>query len=79
MTRITANEALLGQLNAGRLEAEVCDASGRRVGYFLPEDVYRQLVCRWANTQVTDEELKRCQMETESYTTAEILDRLRAL
>jgi hypothetical protein len=79
MTRITVNEALLAQLGAGHQEAELCDAKGRRVGYFMPEEVYRQLVCRWANAQVTDEELERCQNESESYTTAEVLDRLRSL
>jgi hypothetical protein len=79
MTRITVNEALLGQLRAGDEEAELCDSMGRRVGYFLPEQVYRLLVCRWANAQVTDEELERCRQETESYTTAEVLDRLRSL
>jgi hypothetical protein len=79
MTRITVNEALLGQLGAGREEAELCDSMGRRVGYFLPEDVYRQLVCGWANSQVTDDELERCQKESESYTTAEVLERLRNL
>ncbi|MCI0331850.1 MAG: hypothetical protein L0228_01330 [Planctomycetes bacterium] len=79
MTRITVNEALLGQLVAGREEAEVCDSTGRRVGYFLPEEVYRQLVCRWANAQVTNEELERCRKESESYTTAEVLERLRNL
>lgn len=79
MTRITVNEALLGQLGAGRQEAELCDSTGRRVGYFLPDEVYRQLVCRWANAQVTDEELERCRQEIESFTTAEVLDRLRNL
>lgn len=79
MTRITVNEALLGQLGAGREEAELCGPMGRRVGYFLPEEVYRQLVCRWANAQVSDEELERCRKESESYTTAEVLERLRNL
>jgi hypothetical protein len=79
MTRVTVNEALLGQLGAGQVEAEVCDAAGRRVGYFLPDAVYRQLVCRWANAQVTDDELERCRQETESFTTTEVLDRLRSL
>jgi hypothetical protein len=79
MTRVTVNEALLGQLGAGQVEAEVCDAAGRRVGYFLPDAVYRQLVCRWANAQVTDEELERCRRENESFTTAEVLARLQNL
>ena len=58
MTRITVNQALLGQLGSGRQEAELCDSAGRRVGYFLPDEVYRQLVCRWANAQVSQEELE---------------------
>ena len=79
MTRITVNDALLGQLTAGRSEAELCDASGRRVGYFLPDDVYHQLVYRWANAHVTDEELNRCRLESESFTTAEVLARLKSI
>jgi hypothetical protein len=79
MTRITVNEGLLDQLGSGTCEAELYDATGRRVGYFLPDAVYRELVCRWANAQVTDEELDRCRAETESYTTAEVLERLRSL
>jgi hypothetical protein len=79
MTRITVNDVLLGQLDAGRAEAELCDASGKRVGYFLPDHVYRELVCRWANTQVSDETLERCRRETQSFTTAEVLEHLRSL
>jgi len=79
MTRITVNDVLLNQLGSGREEAELCDSSGRRVGYYLPDEVYRQLVCRWANAQVSDDDLKRCRDESASYSTAEVLDRLRIL
>lgn len=79
MTRIIVNDTLLGQLDAGRAEAEVCDASGKRVGYFLPDHVYRQLACRWANAQVTNDELETCRRESESFTTAEIPERLNSL
>ena len=79
MTRITVNEAQLGQLGTGQEEAELYDPSGRRLGYFLPEHLYRELVCRWANAQVSEEELERCRQETESYTTAQVLDHLRRL
>jgi hypothetical protein len=79
MTRITVNDALLGQLDAGRTEAELCDSSGKRVGYFLPDHVYRELVCRWANTQVSDDVLERCRRETRSFTAAEVLEHLRSL
>jgi hypothetical protein len=79
MTRITVNDDLVGQLGLKREEAELCDSSGRRLGYFIPDAVYRQLVCRWANAQVSDEELERCRRETESLTTAEVLEHLRKL
>jgi hypothetical protein len=79
MTRITVNESFLGQLSSEREEAELCDPSGRRLGYFLPDQVYRELVCRWANAQVSDEELERSRQESESYTTAEVLEHLRDL
>jgi hypothetical protein len=75
MTRITVNESFLGQLGSER-EAELCDPSGRRLGYFLPEQVYRELLYRWANAQVSDEELESARKETESYTTAEVLEHL---
>ncbi len=37
--------------------AELFDAAGHRLGYFLSDEAYRRLVCQWANTQVSDEEL----------------------
>jgi len=79
MTRITLNDAMLGLLGEGQEEAELYDAAGNRLGYFLSDEAYRRLVCRWANTQVSDEELERCRQETESFTTAEVLDHLRNL
>jgi hypothetical protein len=79
MTRITVNEAMLGVLGAAADEAELFDPAGRRLGYYLSDEAYRRLVCRWANAQVTDDELERCQKETESFTTAEVLDHLRNL
>ncbi|HEY4234830.1 MAG TPA: hypothetical protein VGM76_15465 [Lacipirellulaceae bacterium] len=79
MTHITINDAIVGLLGSTPGEAELFDASGHRLGYFLSDEAYRRLVCRWANAQVSDEELERCRQETESYTTAEVLDRLRSL
>jgi hypothetical protein len=79
MTRITVDDALLRQIGTVIEEAELFDSSGRRVGYFLPEEVYRHLVCRWANAQVSNEELERCRQESESFTTAEVLEHLRSL
>ena len=79
MTRITVSDAVVGALGTAPEEAELYDAAGHRLGYFLSDEAYRRLVCRWANTQVSDEELERCRQETESFTTAEVLERLRNL
>ena len=79
MTRVTVSDAVIGALGSQADEVELYDSSGHRVGYFLSDQAYRRLVCRWANTQVSDEELDRCRHETESYSTAEVLERLRDL
>lgn len=79
MTRITVNDAMVGALGAAPAEAELFDPSGQRLGYYLSDEAYRRLVCRWANTQVSDAELERCRQETENYTTAEVLEHLRNL
>jgi hypothetical protein len=79
MTRITVNDALVGLLGPTPEEAELYDTAGHRLGYFMSDEAYRRLVCRWANTQVSDEELQRCRQETESLTTAEVLEHLRKL
>jgi hypothetical protein len=77
MTRITLVNSMAGLLGTAREEAELFDTSGHRLGCFLSDEAYRRLVCRWANAQVSDEELERCRQETESYTTAEVLERFR--
>ncbi len=79
MTRITVSDAIVGALGRAPGEAELIDSSGHRLGYFLSDEAYRRLVCQWANTQVSDEELERCRQESESYSTAEVLQRLPSL
>jgi len=57
-------------------EAELCDETGRTVGHFLSEHAYRRLLYKWANAQVTDEELQRRLHEPGGCTLAEIRARL---
>ena len=78
MTRITVNDAVVGALGSAPEEAELYDVAGHRLGYFLSDQAYRRLVCRWANTQVSDEELELCRQESESFSTAEVLARLQS-
>jgi hypothetical protein len=79
MTRITVSDVVIGALGPAREEAELLDSTGQRVGFFLSDQAYRRLVCRWANTQVSEEELERCRHESESFSTAEVLERLKSL
>ena len=57
-------------------EAELCDQSGRTLGRFLSEQVYRRLRYDWANAQVTDEELQRRFQQPGGRSLAEIWARL---
>lgn len=79
MTRVTVSDAVVGALGIAPEEAELYDAAGHRLGYFLSDQAYRRLVCRWANTQFSDEELDRCRQESESFSTAEVLAHLQSL
>jgi hypothetical protein len=79
MTRITIDDALRGSLGRAGDEAELVDASGHRFGYYLTDEAYSRLVCRWANLQVSEPELEQARRETTSFTTAEVLERLRSL
>ena len=79
MTRITINEAMRGEFGAAPGEAELFDVAGHRLGYYLSDETYKRLVCRWANAQISDDELERCRQEAETFSTAEVLDHLKSL
>ena len=55
----------------------VCDKSGQVVGHYLPVDAYNRLVCQWAGSQVTTEELRRRMEEKGGRTLSEIWADLR--
>jgi hypothetical protein len=57
-------------------EAELCDQSGRRVGHFLSEKLYRRLLYDWANAQISAEELERRRQQPGGRALAEIWARL---
>lgn len=57
-------------------EVELYDESGRSVGHFLSEEVYRRLLYDWANAQITDEELQRRQRQPGGRTLTEIWARM---
>jgi len=57
-------------------EVELCDESGRKIGHFLSEGLYRRLVYDWANAQISNEELERRRQQPGGCTLAEIWARL---
>jgi len=54
MTRVVLDEAVQAKLRDVD-EVEFVDRSGRNVGHFLSEKVYRRLVYDWANARISDE------------------------
>ena len=75
MNRLMIDEGVRAQL-ANRDEVELCDQSGRKVGHFLSEELYRRLLFDWANAQISDEELERRRRQPGGRTLAEIWARL---
>jgi hypothetical protein len=60
-------------------DAQVCDASGRPLGHFLSEELYRRLLYDWAHAQISEEELDRRRQTPGGRKLSEILARLQAL
>jgi len=76
MTRIVADLDLKTRLRDFSVALEICDESGRTVGFFHPGAVHDPSVYEWAKGEFTDEELERSRRDPVSYTTAEVLEHL---
>lgn len=61
---IVLDNDLKAKLNGLSETVPVCEPDGTTVGQFVPQDEYLRLLYRWANDQVTDEELDRASRET---------------
>ena len=72
MGKITLDEALRSKLNGLTEELEVCDETGRQVGFFLPRAVYQEMLASWSRTWVSDEELACLSLQTGGRPLAEI-------
>lgn len=75
MEKVILDAAILARLGHLDSHLELCDEEGRTVGYYVPAtdpDMYR-----WAEAQVSVEELDRRRREPVGRTTAEVLERLR--
>jgi hypothetical protein len=76
MSRIILNPQLRSQLNGLQDQVEFCDESGKTVGHFLPEPLYREFLVAWSKAHLSDEELERRRQEPRGRTLAEILQSL---
>ncbi len=85
MSKVTVDQTLLSKLNGLNCQIQLCDASGKILGFFIPveefeklvriED-YENLVREWAKLKFPPEELERRAKEPGERTTAEVLARL---
>ena len=75
---IIADEAMRAKLNHHDEPAMICTADGTVIGYFTPATPHGKLKLE---PQISEEEIARRFADTTSptYTTAEVLERLRSL
>ena len=57
MNTIQIDDALRAKLNGMTENVVVYDETGKTVGYFVPDALFKKLVYAWMDSQVTDEEL----------------------
>jgi hypothetical protein len=76
MNRITLDQTMRSKPGDVSKQSEICDEQGKVVGYYLPLVADGPSLYRWAEAQVTPEELERRAREPGGKTTAEILERL---
>lgn len=78
MSQIILDDDLKAKLNGLNRTVAVCDADGKTVGQFVPQDEYMKLLYAWAKTAVTDEELDEARRSGPGRPLSEILKRLGA-
>jgi hypothetical protein len=73
MNRITLDTPLRERLNGLKEPFEVFDEQGRKIGLFLPEEVYRSLLYRLAEAQCpfSAEQLQSMRQEANGQTLAD--------
>ncbi len=76
MSRVTVDERLRTTLNGLSGATEVCDETGRLLGYFVAPEVYHRLQGAWLQCPYTDEELQKHMQEAGGSTLAEIWRRM---
>jgi hypothetical protein len=72
MERIVLDPQLRSRLNGLDEHVEVCDETGKTLGHFLPERLYREFLVAWSRFHLPDDELQRRRQEPRGRTLAEI-------
>jgi hypothetical protein len=72
MSRVILDSQLRSKLNGLTEQVEFCDESGKIVGRFVPESLYRELLVPWSKAHLADEELAHRRQEPRGRTLAEI-------
>ena len=76
MQKVVLDSDMISRLGVGH-NLELCDASGRTFGFFVPAGKRKVSLHEWAAMQFTDEELEKARNEPGGRTTQEVLQRLR--
>lgn len=76
MSPVILDDALRSRLNGLSEPVPVCEADGRTVGHFLPEDLYLKWLYARAAEAVTTAELAAAAAEPGGHTLAEVKARL---
>jgi hypothetical protein len=76
MVNVTVDERAAAALAAAREQVELRDATGHRIGYFLPPALHERLLYDWARSSVTAEAIEAARAEEGGTTLAEVWARL---
>ena len=79
MPKLTLDAALREKLGPLAGEVELCDESGRTLGFFVSPEVHHKLMYAWAKSLFSNEELARARAEPGGVTTDEVIEHLEKL
>lgn len=78
MVNVTVDERAAAALAAAREQVEVRDATGHRIGYFLPPALHERLLYDWARCSASQGAIEAARAEEEGSTLPEVWARLNA-
>ncbi len=76
MRRLVLDKSMRSKFESSQGQLELCDESGKTLGYFLPTAQDEAALYRWAQGQISAAELERRKNEDGGRSTAEVLQRL---